>query len=175
MGNRFLMLFRAALLIASTAILTDAPTIGSQKELQKNGTGWEISTKNDPMTDSVSASALKRGDAGLISIDCKHGDRGSITVLVGSDKALGSSRIALRKLMYRFDSEPAVERTWTYSGQAAMLTNSEQSVDLLVPMMKAKRLLIRMYAYDGTSYDLSFDATGTAEAVRDIMSKCGIV
>lgn len=135
---------------------------------------WEMGNEIDSMTDVASFSASRRGDAGLISIDCKRGDKNSGTVLVGSDKFLGSNRVGPRDLTYRLDASPAVEGRWVYSGQAAMLTNTDQAAVLLIPMMKASKLLVRMYAYDGTSVDVTFDVTGSAIAIKQLMGSCQI-
>jgi hypothetical protein len=165
-----------SVMVALVAVLSSPLLAQAVSPRQKQGQSsrWEFSNRVDPMTDVASFSASRRGDAGRISIDCKRGDRGSVTVLVGSDRFLGSNRVGMRELTYRLDQSSAVEGRWAYSGQAAMLTNTEQAAALLMPMMRASRLLVRMYAYDGSSVDILFDVTGTAEVVRQLLANCQI-
>lgn len=135
---------------------------------------WEMSSSTDAMNDVASFSASKRGDAGLLSISCKKGQKDSFTVLVGSDSFLGSNRVGMRELTYRLDDQAPVEGRWAYSGRAAMLTTTDQSANLLIPMMKATHLLVRMYSYDGTSQDINFDVTGVADTTKKLFASCQI-
>ncbi len=140
----------------------------------KPAMNWEVSSAVDAVSDTTSYSASKRGDAGLLSIGCKKGQKDSFTVLVGSDTFLGSNRVGMRELTYRLDNQSPVEGRWAYSGRAAMLTNTDQSTKILIPMMTATHLLVRMYAYDGTSKDINFDVTGVAETAKKLLGSCEI-
>jgi hypothetical protein len=78
------------------------------------------------------------------------------------------------RVTYRIDDADAVNASWSKltSNKGTGLFGTS-SVDLMLSLMKSKKLFIRTFGNNGKTYDASFDMRGSKEAVEAVAAACG--
>jgi len=111
-------------------------------------------------------------DKRRLLIQCTEGSP-SIVYDVDSYMAYNYRRDTVR-VNYRIDDTDAVETEWS-----KLTTNKgtgvfgASSIDLMLDLMKSKKMFVRTFDNTGKTYDASFDMRGSKTAIEAVAAACG--
>lgn len=131
--------------------------------------GWEISSRQDPMTDVITHTAtLEEGRQGLI-VSCDLVNF-QVTYVDLDGLAAYPPRAPVQ---YRFDDEEPMAAEWFYTSEAARV-EGEEARRFLAGLVDAERVRIRASSTLKGSSDAGFAVSGAEDVVADLHQRCGL-
>lgn len=131
---------------------------------------WELSTRQDPMTDVTTHTAtLTDGRKGL-NVSCTHDGFTASYVDLDGIGAVPHWRL----VEYRFDDQPMIQGDWKYGDQAVFAYGSNAR-QFLMGLGQASRVRIRASTVVGAPSVGDFDVSGIGGAIASLNERCGLL
>lgn len=133
-------------------------------------TGWELSSREDPMTDVTTHTATLTSGRKGINVSCTP--EGFTASYVDLD---GIGAVPHWRLVeYRFDDQPMIQGDWKYGDQAVFAYGSNAR-QFLMGLGQASRVRIRASTVVGAPSVGDFDVSGIGEAIASLNERCGLL
>lgn len=135
---------------------------------------WEARDIIDPMTDAKRPIRVLTNDSGdALIIKCDQPGKNQVYVHLISRQYLGGIRRSYRHLFYRFDEQEPVRDNWSYHAREALAIQGQVDVGrFLSGLAGARKLAIRATTYEMGQVDMTFDATGAEQRIREVYAGC---
>lgn len=158
-----------------TGILSLILAVWAQPATDRTVGSWLVWEVTDPVDDSRRAGAAASGVGGRLRVKCDAAGEG-IYVELKTVEYLGESIRRSddlgRRVMVRFDNDPAVPLQWNYGADYALLQPGAEADTFLTRLRTASRLIVRAKTYQFEDVDIVFELTGSAEALEIVAAGC---
>lgn len=126
------------------------------------------------MTDAKYARTIATGDNGAIVVKCDEPGPDSIYIHFVSNNYLGGRGIRgdYRPGTVRFDGDEPETKSWYYNGRSALLSKPDDVWAFVRRLENAKKLAVRMQAYDLQPYTTLIDVEGAAPTITQVVAAC---
>lgn len=91
-------------------------------------------------------------------------------VFINWDVYLGLEETSM---LYRFDKQKAVERSWSISTDTKAVFYSGRDIDFVKAMTKADKMFARITPYNESPVSVTFDLAGLNSALKPLQQACG--
>lgn len=153
--------------------------------------GWVYTETVDPVTDARRGFATLGGDdTGAVIIKCDKNGPGSVYIMAIPPGAYLGPSSGDRKVIVRFDDEPAREDNWRYSSDYISKASQQvidsvfrgrtpswdmgATVNELAPSFsRARKIVLRAYDYREVPSDIVLSSDGNGDPVRRVYATCG--
>ncbi len=134
----------------------------------------EVEVTRDPITDRIRASATLRQAGERLVVSCAPHDDDGPRVSFHSRRWLARGHFISgdRKITYRFDNHQPRRMLWDIEDRRAALTHDQRVAHFLGYLRGSRRLVIRARDVEKRRFHATFDLTGAATAVDQVLRVC---